>query len=71
MVERELHDLGAVLGGLFVRMHEGRRDQLDLLARQLEVVGGQRGRTHRERENGCTEQQIATVHHDIFPLCER
>ena len=39
----ELDDLRAFLGGLFVLMHEGRRDQLDSLPRQLEIVCGQRG----------------------------
>ena len=34
---------GPCLGGLLVRMHEGRRDQLDLLARQLEIVGESAG----------------------------
>ena len=41
IVMRELDDLRALLGGLLVRMHEGRRDELDLLARQLEIVGGE------------------------------
>ncbi len=38
----ELDDLGAVLGGLLVGMHEGRRDELDLLAGKL--VDGRRPR---------------------------
>ena len=43
IVELELHDLGALLGGLLVRMHEGRRDQFDFLPGQLEVVCGKAG----------------------------
>ena len=33
----EFHDLRRLLGRLLMRMHEGRRDELDLLARQLEI----------------------------------
>jgi hypothetical protein len=36
--ERELDDLGALISRLFVRMHEGRRDERDVLARQIEII---------------------------------
>lgn len=47
-----------------VRMHEGRRDRVDVLAGQPGFVSGHRGCGHRDRKKCCTEQQIAAVHHD-------
>ena len=37
--EAEFHDLRALLGHLLVRMHEWRRDKLDLLPGQLQILG--------------------------------
>jgi hypothetical protein len=36
--ERELHDFGALIGRMFVWMHEGRRYQHDMFARQIEFL---------------------------------
>ena len=60
--ELELHDLRALLGRLFVRMHERRGDQVDLLARQLEVFGNSGSRKHH-RGDGCTEHGGAAGQH--------
>ena len=58
---------GACFGRLLVRMHEGRRDQLDLLARQLEIVGGERGCGQREGEKGCAEHAVLRVNMTSSP----
>ena len=67
--ERELHDLGALPGGLLVRMHEGRRDQLDLLPGQLEVLG-KRGCRQHEDGGGGTEHGGSAGQHRIVPSSE-
>ena len=67
--ERELHDLGTLPGGLLVRMHEGRRDQLDLLSGQLEVLGKRWCRQHEDCGGG-TEHGGSAGQHRIVPSSE-
>ena len=64
--ERELHDLGALLGGLLVRMHEGRRDQFDFLPGQLEFRA-EGGRRQHEDCGGCAVHGGSAGQHRIVP----
>ena len=64
----ELDDLRAFLGGLLVRMHEGRRHQFDGLARQLEVVVRQGGSCGEEGGDGGAYQCGSAGDHDTLLL---
>jgi hypothetical protein len=47
-------------------MHEGRRDQLDGLPRQLEIVGSQRGGGGDKRGDGSAQQCGTAGDHDTL-----
>ena len=62
----ELHDLRAALGNLLVRMHERRRHQFDLLARQLEIVGQGRRGNHKGCNGGAHQCGSAGDHDTLL-----
>ena len=65
--EFELHDLGTLFGGLFVRVHKRRRHQIDVLTRQVEIVG-KRGGRQQEGCGGGAEHGGSAGEHRIVPL---
>jgi hypothetical protein len=52
-------------------MHERRRDQLNALAREIEVVGGQRRRAYHQRCDRCSHQGGPSRQHDVLHRFKR
>ena len=68
MVKLELNDLRALLGGLLVRMHEGRRDQLNVWRGSLRSSAAKAGAATHEGGGGGAYQCGSAGDHDTLLL---
>src|SRR5262249_14989552 len=66
----ELENLRSLPGRLFVRMHEGRRHELDLLPWQLAILGRGRPRKDDSRKGGAREGDVSGDRHDQSPFVQ-
>jgi len=64
--ELELEDPRGLPGGLLMRMHEWRCNQVDLLPWQLELLAERWGRGQREHHCGGASQCGSSGHHRLF-----
>src|SRR6516162_4482648 len=63
----ELHDFGALFGGLLVRVHEGRGEEIDALPRYFRLIGKGGGCEHKGYSGGA-EHDGSAGQHLIIPL---